>query len=262
MMANFYSHSNVSKFSLSLGEGWGEVLFSIIAGLCFSLGIQAQSQGTVFDATDGNDTIKTEKHATINVIGDSYVANHRRPKEEAWHYKMAMQLGMAYNGYGRNGSCIAFDRTHDGKYNFGPAMWVRYNAMTPDADYVLIIAGHNDAEKVKDNKDSLRMFSDSLNVMLSGIIKRCPNAKIGFVTPWYVDRPGFKQVVKEIKKACKKYGIPVLNNYSKDCIIKVRDEEFRKKYFQGPNDTAHLNATGHDLFLTVAMEWFRNNLLK
>lgn len=204
---------------------------------------------------------KMEKHAIINVIGDSYVANHRRPKEEAWHYKMAMQLGMTYNGYGRNGSCIAFDRSHDGKYNFGPAMWQRYNAMTPDADYVLIIAGHNDADKVKNNKDSLRMFTDSLDVMLSGIRERCPNARIGFVTPWYVDRPGFKQVVKEIQRVCKRYDIPVLLNYSPDCIVNVRNEEFRKKYFQGENDTAHLNAEGHDLFLKVGMEWFKREVM-
>ena len=26
---------------------------------------------------------------TINVIGDSYVKNHRRPYEEAWHYLVA-----------------------------------------------------------------------------------------------------------------------------------------------------------------------------
>lgn len=199
---------------------------------------------------------KQERSGVINVIGDSYVANHRRPKEETWHYKMAMQLGLSYNNYGRNGSCIAFDRTHDGKYNFGPAMYERYKALTPDADYVLIIAGHNDADKVRNNKDSLRMFEDSLEVMLSGIEKLCVNAKIGFVTPWYVDRAGFEPVVKVIQKVCKRHNIPVLCNYDKKCVIQVRDENFRKKYFQSPTDTAHLNADGHDLFLTIAKDWF------
>ena len=27
----------------------------------------------------------------VNVIGDSYVANHKRPKEETWHYKLAAE---------------------------------------------------------------------------------------------------------------------------------------------------------------------------
>lgn len=192
----------------------------------------------------------------MNVIGDSYVANHRCPKEEAWHYKLAKELGYTYNNYGRNGSCVAFDRTHDGQYNFGPAMWVRYTAMSPDADYVLIIAGHNDADKVGENADSLQMFADSLEVLLCGIEKHCPKAKIGYITPWYVNRPGFAHVCKVIQKVCKKHHIPVLMNYDKNCIIQVRDSAFRKQYFQGENDTAHLNAEGHDLFLPVARKWF------
>lgn len=198
----------------------------------------------------------------LNVIGDSYVANHRRPKEEAWHYKMAQNLGLSYNNYGRNGSCVAFDRTNDGKYNFGPAMWVRYTAMEPEADYVIIIAGHNDADKVKSNADSLRMFCDSLETLLTGIERHCPKARIGYVTPWYVDRPGFAQVCKAIKKVCKRHRVPVLWNYTEKCVIKVRDREFRRQYFQGVDDTAHLNAAGHELFLPVGTEWFRKYLMK
>jgi len=198
----------------------------------------------------------------LNVIGDSYVANHRRPKEEAWHYIMAEQLGLIYNGYGRNGSCIAFDRTHDGRYNFGPAMWVRYKDMDPKADYVIIIAGHNDAEKVGESADSLQMFADSLDVMIRGIMELCPKARIGYVTPWYVDRPGFKKVCKTIRKVCKRHNIPVLWNYSSKCIIEVRDSNFRRQYFQGPKDTAHLNAEGHRLFLPIGKEWFEKNMRK
>ena len=198
----------------------------------------------------------------MNVIGDSYVANHRRPKEEAWHYKLAQERGYRYNNYGKNGSCVAFDRTHDGKYNFGPAMWQRYTAMDPEADYVIIIAGHNDAGKVGENKDSLQMFRDSLEVLISGIEQLCPKARIGYVTPWYVDRSGFKQVCATIKQVCKRHKIPVLWNYDPKCVIKVREREFRRQYFQGVNDTAHLNGEGHDLFLPVAREWFDKYLKK
>lgn len=79
-------------------------------------------------------------------------------------------------------------------------------------------------------------------------------AKIGYVTPWYVDRPGFKQVCKVIKQVCKKHDIPVLDNYSGGCVIKVRDAAFRKEYFQSPTDHANLNNAGHDIFLQVGME--------
>ena len=196
----------------------------------------------------------------LNIIGDSYVRNHKRPMEETWHYKMARQLGLAYNNYGRNGGCVAFDRTHDGKYNFGPAMYAKTGQMDPAADYVIIIGGHNDAFKVKDNKDSLTMFRDSLQLLITNIKAQCPHARIGYVTPWYCDYPGFKQVCKTIRQVCRKNKIPVLDNYTKNSVIKVRDEDFRKKYFQGPNDTAHLNADGHDLFLPVGMEWFLRNV--
>ena len=192
----------------------------------------------------------------VNIIGDSYVKNHKRPVEEAWHYKMAQKLGLTYNNYGRNGGCVAFDRTHDGKYNFGPAMYTKTGQMDPAADYVIIIGGHNDAFKVKNNKDSLMMFSDSLKLLITNIRTQCPNAKVGYVTPWYCDYPGFRQVCKTIMRVCKQHGVPVLNNFRKGSIIKVRNEEFRKKYFQDPKDTAHLNNEGHDLFLPVGMEWF------
>lgn len=196
----------------------------------------------------------------LDVIGDSYVANHRCPQEETWHYKLASQLGLTYRNYGRNGSCVAFDRTHDGKYNFGPAMWQRYTAMDSTASFVIIIAGHNDAVKCGSNKDSLQMFRDSLETLLTGIEQHCPNARIGYVTPWYVPRPGFKQVCRIIRDCCKRHGIPVLWNYSKRCPVKVRDEEFRRQYFQGVDDTAHLNAAGHDLFLPTALTWFEREL--
>lgn len=207
-------------------------------------------------------SVTADAQEVMNVIGDSYVANHRRPKEETWHCKLAKELGMTYNNYGRNGSCVAFDRTHDGPYNFGEAMWVRCKAMDPSADYVLIIAGHNDADKVKDNRDSLRMFVDSLEVMLDEIHELCPKARIGYVTPWYVPRKGFAPVCKAIRKVCRRRRIPVLMNYSKDCVIRVRDDAFRKLYFQGAADTAHLNAEGHDLFLPVAREWFKRHMLR
>ncbi len=199
---------------------------------------------------------------TINIIGDSYVANHRRPIEETWHYKMAQQLGMIYNNYGRNGSCVAFDRTHDGKYNFGPALWMRYKDMASNADYVIIIGGHNDAGKVKTSKDTLQMFRDSLEVLLCGIEKHCPQARIGYVTPWYVDSDGFTEVVTAIRDVCQRHNVPVLDNYNDNSIIKVRDSTFRKKYFQKPNDTPHLNDNGHNLLLTIGKSWFEREPLK
>jgi lysophospholipase L1-like esterase len=190
----------------------------------------------------------------LSVIGDSYVANHRAPQSESWHAKWAEQNGYEYQNVGRNGGCVAFDRTRDG---FGPSMMVRYRQLSPEAAIVLIIAGHNDADKCGDNRDSVAMFGDSLTVLIDLIRQQCPKAKVGYVTPWAVDRPGFKEIHAAILRVCKKKKVPVLDNFKKSCPIRVLDDEFRRKYFQAPNDKAHLNAAGHDLYLPYASEWMK-----
>ncbi len=190
------------------------------------------------------------------VIGDSYVANHRRPKAESWHAMAAKDLGLDYRNYGRNGGSIAWDRS---KRGFGRAIMHRCLEMTDTADIVLVIAGHNDATMIGNSKDSLRMFRDSLTVLCQRLQKKYPNAAIGFVTPWHVHRPGFEPVIKSIHKVCKKFHYPVLD--TKKSPIKVEDKGFRQHYFQAPDDHAHLNAEGHRL----ALEWgepFMRKLLK
>lgn len=213
---------------------------TIAIALMTSISVTAQESRT------DNDTAELLKGKTINVIGDSYVRNHKRPYTEAWHAKFAEKYDMTYNNYGRNGGCVAFDRSKEG---FGPSMMVRYKDMDDNADIILIIAGHNDAVKIGNSSDSLQMFRDSLDLLLTKLEDKYPNGKIGYVTPWYVDRAGFGPVTKTIKKVCKKHHVPVLDNCRKSSLIKVRDEEFRKKYFQRADDNAHLNAEGHKLFL-------------
>ncbi len=186
---------------------------------------------------------------TVNVFGDSYVANHRRPKEETWHFKLAEKHQMTYRNYGRNGSSVAFDRTQSG---FGPSMTVRYADMDPQADLILLIAGHNDASMIASSLDSLELFRDSLDLLFCRLEAKYPQAKIAYVGPWYLSKDGFEQTVKVIRQVCRRHHIPFLDNYSPKCVIKVRDDEFRKVYFQNQRDTAHLNAQGHDLYLPVA----------
>lgn len=193
-------------------------------------------------ADDGTEALRGK---TLCVFGDSYVRNHKRPFSEAWHYKVAEKLGMNYVNFGRNGSSIAFDRTEDG---FGPAMTVRYKELPDSADVILIIAGHNDADYSRKHEGAWPKFSAGLDSLLAGLKQKYPCNPIGYVTPWGVDREYFKEVIAEIHKACDKYGIPVLDVSSPD-IIDVNNPEFRAIYFQGPNDTAHLNDKGHNLMV-------------
>lgn len=202
-------------------------------------------------ATDNNLMGKT-----IVFLGDSYVKNHRRPSSETWHAKAAANLNMNYVNCGRNGSSIAFDRTKDG---FGPAMTERYKIEIPDsADYIVIIAGHNDTEFISNDtqQKSWEEFCTGLDTLLDGIKTKFPNARLAYVTPWAVDRPGFTEVNAQIIKACGQRGIPVLDMAALG-VIDVNNPEFRARYFQGPNDTAHLNAEGHDLLVPLGEVFIR-----
>lgn len=182
----------------------------------------------------------------ISVLGDSYVKNHRRPYEETWHFKSATVNGLDYRNHGRNGGCVAFDRTKEG---FGPSLLVRYQEMDPNSDIVLIIAGHNDAVKIGDDRPRLAQFTDSARLLIDRIRLLCPKARIGWVTPWYVDEKGFAPTCKAIRQVCKEKKVSLLDNYKKSSVIKVRDSEFRRQYFQSASDKAHLNSKGHDLYL-------------
>lgn len=184
------------------------------------------------------------KGKIINVIGDSYVRNHRRPFTEAWHSLVAERNGMVYRNYGRNGNCIVFDREKEG---WGKPMLERYKEMNDTADYVLVIAGHNDAFKIGGNADSLRIFRNGLRQFCKCLIEKYPKAVIAFVTPWDVPHDGFPQTIRAISEVCAEYSIPCLNAANTGGI-NVGNAGFRKQFFQGPKDTAHLNAKGHELF--------------
>ena len=187
---------------------------------------------------------------TINVIGDSYVYNHQRPISETWHYKLAQRHNMTYRNYGINGCCIAFDRRGKG---YGMSVLQRFKHMNDTADYVLVIAGHNDAHLIQNNIDSLKMFSDSLATLCTGLRAKYQHSKIVFVTPWKVDNTGFTQIINTIKDVCREHNIPVLDAANESGIL-VNDDKFRSRYFQnhGMGDHAHLSDEGHNLLVDWA----------
>lgn len=217
----------------------------------FIIAFIALTSALITFASDNNLSRKT-----IVFLGDSYVKNHRRPSSETWHAKAAANLDMNYVNCGRNGSSIAFDRTKDG---FGPAMTERYKTEIPDsADYIVIIAGHNDTGFISNDtqQKSWEEFCTALDTLLDGIKTKFPNARLAYVTPWAVDRPGFTEVNSQIIKACGQRGILVLDMAALG-VIDVNNPDFRAKYFQGPNDTAHLNAEGHDLLVPLGEAFIR-----
>ncbi len=183
----------------------------------------------------------------ILIIGDSYVKNHRKPIEETWHYKIAQKYSMTYHNYGWNGNCIAFDRTDEG---FGHPIYLRYKEMDETADYVIVMAGHNDADNIG-RLGTLEDFREKLEVLCEGLIDKYPSAKIAFFTSWRVPRDNFEEVAEITEQVCEKHSIPVFNNLKYSGVY-VWNENFRKRYFQDINDTAHLNDEGHNLYMNKA----------
>ena len=197
---------------------------------------------------------------TIAFLGDSYVQNHRRSPREAWHCRFAEKHGMRYLNYGRNGNCIVFDNPRR-----GTPMIKRYTEIPADVDYLVIIAGHNDAfdiarlggqhtiknptdEQLAERARKLDEFKTKLPEFVTALKSRFARAKIAFVTPWNVDALYFPEVIAAIKEATAAAGVPCYDAAALSGI-QVNDAEFRAKYFQAPGDTAHLNYEGHGLML-------------
>lgn len=207
--------------------------------------------------TAANKESKPLEGKTLCVFGDSYVRNHRCPQSETWHAKAAAKLGMNYENCGRNGSSVLYDRTKDG---FGPAMTERYKDLPDTIDCLLIIAGHNDADLTKTDED-VTLFREALSSLMDNIRLKYPDAKIGYVLPWSVDRGNFSKVIAAINSVCAEKNVPVFNAEEAGGI-KVNDLEFRKKYFQGggERDTAHLNDAGHNLIVAAGADFIKSLL--
>ncbi|MBQ7510025.1 MAG: SGNH/GDSL hydrolase family protein [Prevotella sp.] len=228
----------------------------IVSAISFSRAsdLPGQHQPDSADVTPAANPLKGKK---IGIIGDSYVRNHREPVENTWHYKFAKKHQMEYYNYGRNGNCIAIDLKQ-----WGTAMYKRYQEMRDDLDYVVVVAGHNDASPGRVDSIGIDTFKERLAILCEGLIERYPHARLFFFTPWACDNftgSTRQQVVDAMLEVCGSYGIPVFDA-ARNSNIFVRSEQFRKIYFQGGkgNDTAHLNARGHDRFLPVAESFILN----
>lgn len=203
----------------------------------------------------------------IAFLGDSYVQNHRRPATEAWHCLLAEKYQMHYLNFGRNGNRIVFPHPKQ-----GTVMMQRFTEIPDDADYIIVIAGHNDANainrlngdkavaddspEIKEKRTAMMtQFSAGFHEFVTALKARYPKAKIAFVTPWAVDSPYFPFVIDTIKSETAAQGIPCYDAASLSGV-NPNDEEYRRKYFQAANDTAHLNAQGHKLMLDKIEPFF------
>ncbi len=212
---------------------------------------------TVADQSEHASPLDGKKFA---VLGDSYVQNHKGAITDTWHCRLAQKHRMHYWNFGRNGNCLAFSVS-----GRGPAMFKRYKAIPAEAELIVVIAGHNDANVISQLKTSnpvaddteenkaahakmLAEFRTGCQALIDGIRANYPAAKLAFVTPWAVDKPYFRETIDAIKSVTAAAGVPCYDAAALSGID-PNSEEFRKQYFQSPGDDAHLNAAGHALML-------------
>lgn len=185
----------------------------------------------------------------INVLGDSYVANHHDPVSYTWHYKLAQKYLMTYRNYGINGNGIVSGSN---------PMSTRYVDMDDDADYVLVIGGTNDFNA----QTSITNFKTLLDTFIENLVAKYPTKIIAFLTIFNSltqanPASGITKTIEleeynnAIIDECKKYGIPVFDSWHCSDIL-AWNSSFRSAFFQSGDDIAHLNNDGHNKFLPVA----------
>jgi len=185
----------------------------------------------------------------INVLGDSYVYNHKEPKENTWHAKIAEKYKMVYRNYGKNGNGIVTPKAS------GEPLVTRYKMMDKDADYIVVVGGKNDYNK----QISIKEFKDGLRSLCQHLTEEYAEAKICFFTPWriYPDSSKDPKPIKLIDyvdamiEVCGEFAIPIFDA-SRRGDVRMYSMAFRNKYCQSPTDVSHLNAQGHMMFMNKA----------
>lgn len=190
---------------------------------------------------------------TMNIIGDSYVANNGQPVADTWHYKIANNNKMAYRNYGVNGNCLVADG------GSGTKVIDRLDEMDNEADYILVVGGKNDYNQ----QMAISEFSTQLASLIKKVVQKYQGKNVCFFTPWPDQGPAMvnpialHEYADAIEEQCGLLGVPCFNS-SKHSGIATYNAQFRAKYFQTADDVSHLNAAGHNLFINKAQRFLES----
>lgn len=189
---------------------------------------------------------------TLDIIGDSYVANNGKPVSETWHYKIANQHAMKYNNYGINGNGLITTKAT------GTPVVNRVGDMDSSADYVIVVGGKNDYNQ----QLAITDFKAGLVKLIQELVERFVGKKICFFTPWSIVESEtmnipLAQYSQAIEDVCGAYSIPCFNSSKRSGIL-AYSGAFQTKYFQTSTDRSHLNDAGHNLFVNPATKFLES----
>lgn len=259
-----YAQSENYSMKLKMADGTESVLpTSSVVSWTYESGQSTGSGTTTGGQTPSSSSENVLYGKSIVFIGDSYVANHERPVEEAWHYIMAKNNNMQYYNYGINGTCLVGDAGQ------GTNCYDRLDQITQKPDYLITIAGRNDFNRqmpIADFKEALAKYCEKL-------YDKFPMVKLAFITPWRISSANTindsdktvkqQDYIDAIIEVAGMYAIPVFDA-SRNSGLPFWSEKFRATYTQnntwswGYWDYSHLNAAGHLYFLNKGESFIRS----
>lgn len=167
---------------------------------------------------------------TLAALGDSLIYGNLLGNEKTWVNLIGKKHQMRVYNYGENGNPIAKQDIEKERV----PMCVRYQDMTENADYVVILGGANDKRlhvpigEVSVSNREITTFVGALNTLIEGVTARYPKARILLMTNYNrwptKNRLGLSDIdyVDAMLETAGFWSIPCFDNY-RSCGISFQN---------------------------------------
>ena len=156
---------------------------------------------------------------TLVALGDSLIYGNKLGNDFTWPNLLGKKCGMTVHNFGKNGNPVAKQEREPQQI----PMCIRYADMPDGADYVVVLGGANDRRlRVPiggNDSDNIATFKGALNVLIAGLTKKYPKAKILFMTNYNrypeINELGLSDIdyVVAMQEICAKWSLPCFDNY-------------------------------------------------
>ena len=196
---------------------------------------------------------------TMYAIGDSYFDGPSLGRAKAHPTLIASKYQMGFHNDGIGGSTIAnFNGYNESK----PPMILRWEKNLPDEEpnIILFEGGANDYGNDipmggVDSTD-INTFQGAINVMITGLKQKYPNALIICLTPWKSSEAKKTAYATAMIEVCEKRGIPYIDQSDPEAVgVDMTSSAFREKYSEKPTDSSHLNFDGMKFVMPYIEEY-------
>ena len=203
----------------------------------------------------------------IFAIGDSMIQGHSLSDadNQTWLSKIAVRNHMTRENHGMNGAALSYNDLFDGMIKAEDSVVARFQALSTDADYIIIYAGTNDICNCIPMGDDSCMdkatFRGALHLLCRDLVTRYADRKFGFITPYAAPNAitnweNAPKYVDSILSVCAQYHIPVFDNHKNGGIDWSNPKDLAS-YTLG--DMTHLNESGME-YISYRYEEFIRSL--